>query len=196
MTVEIQLTKGYKTIVDDEDADLDDHKWYAAHAGRGRNNYAARYVPNVVKRIMFMHRVILSRILERELQTDELCDHINSNGLDNRRANLRVATRKQNNLNRGILKTNTTGYKNVKKVGDVFVVQMCNGKIVVSSFVNVIDAAKIADLLMARVYGEFANLNFSRPIKSHEIKTSRAIEAISDIYPICSLSKFIPRPMV
>ena len=42
-------------------------------------------------------------------------DHKNHNGLDNRICNLRIATNTQNQYNRGISKTNTTGYKGVFK---------------------------------------------------------------------------------
>lgn len=40
-------------------------------------------------------------------------DHINGNPLDNRLENLRLATKTQNNMNRGATKRNTSGYKGV-----------------------------------------------------------------------------------
>ena len=39
----------------------------------------------------YLHRVILERILDRELQSGEIVDHVNGNPLDNRRLNLRLA---------------------------------------------------------------------------------------------------------
>ena len=46
---------------------------------------------------------------------EKFIDHKNHDGLDNRIGNLRVATNAQNQYNRGISKTSTTGYKGVTK---------------------------------------------------------------------------------
>lgn len=55
----------------------------------------------------YMHRLILGA------QRGELADHINRNGLDNRRSNLRVADRALNSMNCGVKCDNTSGYRGV-----------------------------------------------------------------------------------
>lgn len=69
--------------------------------------YAQHYV------IGPMHRAILERKLGRALEKGELPDHKNGDGLDNRRGNLRVATLRQNSLNRGRRRNGSSLYKGV-----------------------------------------------------------------------------------
>jgi hypothetical protein len=48
-----------------------------------------------------------------------LVDHVNGDGLDCRRENLRLATRSQNGYNRGVPRTNTSGFKGVTWAHDM-----------------------------------------------------------------------------
>lgn len=120
MTVEIQLNKGQVTIVSDEDIDLaqTQTKWSAsfhpAYADGGKFR-VQRHTPavNGKRKTEFIHRVIVSRMLGRPLVRGEQVDHINSNPLDNRRENLRLASSLQNNKNRPKPNTNKSGYKGV-----------------------------------------------------------------------------------
>lgn len=93
MPKRIPLTQGKFAIVDDEDFDwLNQWKWYAAR--RGKVYYAVRGIRIKGKRHgIQMHRLILEPPLGLEP------DHINNDGLDNRRANLRLCTRSQNRAN-------------------------------------------------------------------------------------------------
>ncbi len=82
---EIPLSLGKVALVDDADFEkLSKHKWCAA---RDRNTF---YVPQ-----------------------GKFTDHVNGDGLDNRRANLRAATISQNGANRKIGSNNTSGVKGV-----------------------------------------------------------------------------------
>jgi hypothetical protein len=93
----INLTQGYQAVVSDEDYErISALKWYVTHtpsnlyAGRNKNGKCA---------YRMMHRMVLN-------VSDPLVevDHINNNGLDNRRENLRETTRKQNSYNLGFRK--------------------------------------------------------------------------------------------
>lgn len=110
MSIVIPLSQGLYALVDSCDSDLANVKWYA------RNNYAARRLPslkNEKQKHQLMHRLILARILNRELLSSEQVDHINLNKSDNRRANLRLANRAENCRNIPIPRHNTSGFKGV-----------------------------------------------------------------------------------
>ena len=98
---EIGLTQGKVALVDDEDYEwLKQYKWCCA-SGKGLV-YATRQSRG---KSVFMHRIILNT--PQGMHTD----HINHDGLDNRRCNLRICTNSQNQANGNIRKDNTTGRK-------------------------------------------------------------------------------------
>lgn len=121
MVVEIPLSKQgalagkYTAIVDDCDADLAELGWsVAAPYKRRLTAYALRYFgENKTRKGMYLHRIILERILGRKPECHELTDHINGNGLDNRRENLRVATHSQNQMNKSAKRGTKAGLKGV-----------------------------------------------------------------------------------
>jgi hypothetical protein len=87
----IQLTKGQVATVDEEDyAVLACHKWCAIRDGL--TWYAIRFlrVPGERRSAILMHRQIFGA------SPGERLDHVNGDGLDNRRENLRLATNQQN----------------------------------------------------------------------------------------------------
>jgi hypothetical protein len=100
----ISLTQGKEALVDDQDyLCLKPWTWFYTTSG-----YAARNGPRPKKTAIQMHKVIAARMgLTGEV------DHRNQNKLDNRRGNLRAATRPQNQWNKGPQKNNTSGAKNV-----------------------------------------------------------------------------------
>ena len=92
-------------------------------------------------------------------------DHINGNGLDNRKANLRLATGTQNGYNRR--KTRKRTWSKYKGVTFDKRRKKWEGKIVINgrkqhlgSFTNELDAGRAYDEAAKKYHGEFALLNF------------------------------------
>lgn len=106
----IPLTQGYSAIVDDCDYDrLSRWPWHAFKGSSGHIYAARNSKPDAEGRRghIFMHRVLAGT--PEGMDTD----HINGNTLDNRRCNLRPATRAQNMWNR---KANRGGSSSLKGV--------------------------------------------------------------------------------
>ncbi len=110
---EINLTKGFKSSVDAEDfVWLNQWKWsYNGTAYAIRGKYLGKFDGKPKYKTLWMHREILRRhnLLKENLETD----HINRNPLDNRKENLRMVTRRENVINRGLHKKSKSGFKGV-----------------------------------------------------------------------------------
>lgn len=154
MTEQIPLTKGKFAIVDNEDyAYLSQWKWCYVAGG-----YAMRAEgPRRNKQYVYMHRTITAAPAGVEV------DHINGNGLDNRRSNLRLAIGNQNHRNKRKQPGKSSQYKGVcwfaarnkwKASITVNYKQMFLG-----DFDDEIEAAKAYDEAARRLFGEFALLN-------------------------------------
>jgi hypothetical protein len=143
-------------LVDDEDFEyLNQWKWYYDSSG-----YACRrfYYKDKKSRIIGMHRVIMGD------PKGKLIDHINMNGLDNRKSNLRICGKRENSINGSIKSNNTSGYKGVHKNNRGSypwrVNLKANGKQVFAGyFYDVKEAAKAYNEKALELYGEYARLN-------------------------------------
>lgn len=104
----IKLTQSKFVLVDDIDYEyLMQWKWCAS---KGRKTfYSIRAIKLNGKRT----NISMHQVLAEQMGFKENADHINQNGLDNQRSNLRPATYKQNAENQDIRKNNTSGYKGV-----------------------------------------------------------------------------------
>lgn len=143
--------------VDKQDSDLLEFHWTILQ--EDRREYAVRG-DNVR-----MHRVIMSRVLERDLLSTEYVDHKDNNGLNNSRSNLRLATNAQNQANARKQVNNTSGYKGVslhKASGRYAARLMHNGVMLnLGYFDTPEDAARAYDERSKELNGEYAKLNFS-----------------------------------
>jgi hypothetical protein len=152
--------KGFIAIVDDIDADLGGLKWHPTIASH--TTYAQRR-PRIREKSIPMHRVVLERVLGRALVKGEEVDHKNRNGLDNRRENLRLASRLQNVRNRSIPGNNGSGYKGVswdKRIEKWYAYITFNYKMkALGRFADIKDAARAYNRAALEYHGEFAYQN-------------------------------------
>jgi hypothetical protein len=110
----IPLTKGHIAVIDECDTDLNALKWCAREGDTGVWGVRGERVDGKLVTIK-LHNVIMERMIGRTLAVDERVDHVDCNGLNNRRENLRIATHQQNMMNRRVGKHNRSGYKGVSK---------------------------------------------------------------------------------
>lgn len=149
----------FVALIDDGDYDfLNQWRWCVQKCKR--TFYASRQISvNKKRQSILMHRIILNAPISMEI------DHIDHNGLNNQKSNLRICTHYQNNINRYI--QNNTGYAGVyiRKYKDkkyIFAsVKINNKSIHLGRFRTVEDAALARDKIIQKYRGEFANLNFN-----------------------------------
>jgi hypothetical protein len=127
----------------------------------GRTFYALRYVDGKRRNdvLISMHQGII------EVPEGMIIDHINHDGMDNRGANLRAATRSQNTCHRRKRSGATQSkYKGIhwKKRNRKWeaMITFQKKKIYLGYFRSEIDAAKAYDRAARKYHGEFASLNF------------------------------------
>lgn len=154
--IEIPLTQGVVAIIDDKDIDLiGQHKWYA-HKRKGSNVYYAQ--TNIIekgkRKTLRMHWLIMGV---------KHVDHINHNGLDNRRKNLRFCNQSQNTANsRKRMGGKTSEFKGVCRKGEKYLAQITVDGIryCLGYFYSEENAALAYDRKAEKAFGEFAYLNF------------------------------------
>lgn len=161
MVKEIQLTKGYAALVDDEDYEWPSQiRWYVTisyHEGtdKVRTVYALRGENRRLgerrQTPVAMHRLIMGAPRNREV------DHIDGNGLNNQRSNLRLATRAQNSRNRKPNRSNLSGYKGVVPREGRWEATI---NFTIGKYDTAEEAARAYDAKARELFGEFAYLNF------------------------------------
>jgi hypothetical protein len=155
VAIEIPLTQNMSALIDDEDYELiNQYTWYACKYAK--TFYAKRNI-----RIGYCHYT--TQYMHTLIMQAKRIDHINLNGLDNRRQNLRVTTVSaniQNSASRG----GTSKYKGVHfATGE----QKWKAEIMINRkgkflgyFDNEMEAALAYDVAARFYYGNQAYLNF------------------------------------
>lgn len=131
------------------------YRWCASTTSTSTTFYAKARVTHP-KVASHMHRVILCFPLLN-------VDHINQNGLDNRRCNLRLVTHQQNCLNIRMRANKTSQYRGVSKNRhNTWTVQFRNNirRVNGGSYKTEVEAALAYDRIVREIRGEFAILNF------------------------------------
>jgi hypothetical protein len=153
---EMVLSNGKAVIIDASDFDLV-KSW---SAWQHRNTWYARTniaLPNGKHTGILMHRLILG------LEGDYEGDHINGDGLDNRRCNLRRASSKQNRYNQGVYPSSVSGYRGVSwcKPCQKWRARInVDGKEISLGVHETREQAALAyNVAATKFYGEFARLN-------------------------------------
>jgi len=159
-TARISVGRSRYAIVDLEDLPkLSPIRWYASSNRHSHIVYAHTH-DSKGENDTYMHHFILG-------VKGVIVDHINGNGLDNRKSNLRICTHKQNCRSSRKRKIKTSKYKGVHrlKTSKKWCVQIgLNYKKIHIGYYNTEEeAAKAYDKAALKYYGEFACLNFQDP---------------------------------
>ena len=148
----IQLTQGLTCELDDADMSLvQPYKW-CAHKGR----YTFYAATTINKKTVHMHRLLAGK-------PGMVVDHLDGNGLNNRRANLRPCSRRENSIHSRKRKTadSTSVYRGVYALCGRWSSRIvCHGKTYFLGLYHSEKAAAIAyNRAARRLFGEFAKLN-------------------------------------
>jgi hypothetical protein len=157
----VPLAAGVHAVVDASDFGLiSGHCWSLDPKGR----YAVAYTELAdASRCIRMHRLIM------QPRSDQVVDHINGDGLDNRRANLRVCSQAENCRNRRKFGGWTSRYKGVslaKGRKKPWRAQIRHGQKVrcLGYFASEEEAARVYDAVATKMFGEYARLNQNQAV--------------------------------
>lgn len=176
---EIELSMGYKALIDDEDYEIvSKSKWFAKITSKYNvTQYASRNITTQAQRDFYssligspvlgvqlsLHRLIMKS------KPGEMVDHIDGNGLNNQKSNLRLCTVQQNAQNRKTKSNNKAGYKGVIRNKRIQLGSRCwqakisipetMKQITIGNFYTREDAALAYNEMAIKLFGDYALLN-------------------------------------
>lgn len=158
---EIVLAKGQIALVDDED-----FEWLSKMRWRANVKEHTSYVERSASKSHGHRRISMHRMIMGD-PAGKSIDHVNGNGLDNRRCNLRICTTAENSRNKCIQKNNTTGFKGVSFRANrgrftARIMHPCGKYMSLGCFDTAHDAALAYDAAAKILHKDFARLNFPK----------------------------------
>lgn len=157
--IELIASNGDRCFIDLEDADLADYSWYSTKGYF--NRVSSRSHPTHPNKVIYLHVLILERVLGRQVTSGEIADHIDWDKANNRRHNIRLANKSENATNSAGHTDRKSFYKGVTRAVNTCRVQL-NYSVTISEtgFKSEIEAAKRYDELAAQYHGKYAAFNF------------------------------------
>ena len=153
----LKLTQNKFALLDEEDYFLaSKYKWCAVK--RGQTFYARRNLPRNggEAKKEYLHRFIMKPPQQKEV------DHINGNGLDNRKVNLRICTREQNSRNKKQINKSNTGIKGISWCENrkrfFFSIGYKGKTIALGRYISIEEATKVIESERKKLHKEFARL--------------------------------------
>lgn len=105
-----KLTCGVEVLIDEDDYNkIDKTGWYLSDEFHGKDNRKTRYV--VHDKYGRLHRYILG--INKNEKKNLIVDHIDRNGLNNQRSNLRITDTSTNKKNQSVIKSNQLNFNGV-----------------------------------------------------------------------------------
>lgn len=155
---EVRLTRGYVALVDDADYEsvVASGPWQAVP--RKHTTYAKKgiWLGNGKGTTISLHRFITGYAL---------VDHINGDGLDNRRSNLREATQRQNLMNRRRMGNSRQPFKGIYATAPGqwrARIRVDGRRVSLGTYPTAREAARAYEAAAFLHHGEFASVNFPR----------------------------------